>query len=412
MQHPILDIIDNSRDELIALQNHLVAIPALGPTNDGTGEEKKVAWLSQYLEQFRGVTCEIIRAPDTRVPSGFRPSIVVRRPGAALRTLWFIAHTDVVPTGDLSLWRTDPFALHQEGDLLYGRGVEDNHQGLVSALLTLRALELTGANTDLSLGILMVADEETGNAQGIEYIMREHPQVFHPEDLVLIPDFGTKDGAGIEIAEKSVFWLKFTVQGRQCHASTPDQGVNTLAAASALVLELEKLSAIFNEQDPLFSPPQSTFAPTKKEANVPNINTIPGQDVFYLDCRILPTYSLDQVEKRIRRLCDGIEQQRGVRITVSTVVREQSAPGTLPTSPVVTRLTQALTVERSLQPRCIGIGGGTVASSFRKRGLPAACWSTLLNTAHQPNEHSSITNTIADARVFARLLFDGLLETT
>ncbi|HCU68145.1 MAG TPA: diaminopimelate aminotransferase, partial [Desulfomicrobium sp.] len=51
--------------------------------------------------------------------------------------------------------------------------------------------------------------------------------------------------------------------------------------------------------------------------------------------------------------------------------------------------------------------GGTVAAAFRKRGLPAVCWSTLLNTAHQPNEHSSIANTIADARVFARLLLDS-----
>jgi hypothetical protein len=38
----------------------------------------------------------------------------------------------------------------------------------------------------------------------------------------------------------------------------------------------------------------------------------------------------------------------------------------------------------------IGIGGGTVAAAFRKRGLPAVCWSTLMHTAHQPNEHSSV----------------------
>ena len=48
-----------------------------------------------------------------------------------------------------------------------------------------------------------------------------------------------------------------------------------------------------------------------------------------------------------------------------------------------------------------------MAAAFRKRGLPAVCWSTLLNTAHQPNEHSSMANTIADARVFARLLVDS-----
>ncbi len=405
MQNSILDIIDNSADEVTNLQKALVAIPALGPTNDGYGEKDKVAYLKEYLQQFPGATCMEIHAPDERVPCGYRPSLVIRRPGKSATTLWLIAHTDVVPTGDLSLWRTDPFTLHQDGDLIYGRGVEDNHQGLVSALVLLRALELTATPTDLSLGILLAADEETGNALGIEYIMQQHPEIFHPQDLVLIPDFGTKDGAGIEVAEKSVLWLKFTIHGRQCHASTPEEGINTLTASAALIMELEKLDTIFDTLDPLFTPPRSTFVPTKKEANVPNINTIPGQDVFYLDCRILPVYPLDLIENKVRRICDGIERRRNVTITITPVVREQAAPGTPSDSPVVTRLARILAAERGLSPRIIGIGGGTVAASFRKRGLPAACWSTLLNTAHQPNEHSSIANTIADARVFASLLF-------
>ena len=209
----------------------------------------------------------------------------------------------------------------------------------------------------------------------------------------------------IEVAEKSVLWLKFTIHGRQCHASTPEEGINTLTASAALIMELEKLDTIFDTLDPLFTPPRSTFVPTKKEANVPNINTIPGQDVFYLDCRILPVYPLDLIENKVRRICDGIERRRTVTITITPVVREQAAPGTPSDSPVVTRLARILAAERGLSPRIIGIGGGTVAASFRKRGLPAACWSTLLNTAHQPNEHSSIANTIADARVFASLLF-------
>lgn len=405
MPHPMLDIIDKSADEIVTLQQALVSLPALGPTNDGEGERDKVNVLATYLKQFRGVSCQEIQAPDDRVYCGHRPSLIARRPGRSPQTLWLIAHTDVVPTGDLSLWRTNPFELNQQGDLLYGRGVEDNHQGLVSALILLRALELTGSTTDLSLGILLAADEETGNALGIEYIMRNHPEIFDPQDLVLIPDFGTKDGAGIEIAEKSVLWLKFTLLGRQCHASTPAQGLNTLCAAATLILELEKLNTIFDASDPLFNPPQSTFVPTKKEANVPNINTIPGQDVFYLDCRVLPSYPLQQIEDEIRRICDTVQKLRGVTITFSSEVREQAAASTPPDSPVVCRLAQALKAERGLTPQLIGIGGGTVASSFRKRGLPAACWSTLLNTAHQPNEHSSIANTIADARVFARLLF-------
>jgi len=410
MLSTILDLIDDSSDELIRLQTALVAIPALGPTNAGQGEEAKAGYLASYLADFDGISMEMISAPDDRVQSGRRPSLVVRRPGRSKRTLWLIAHTDVVPTGDLSLWTGDPFTLRREGDLIYGRGVEDNHQGLASAFILLRALEQARAETALSLGILLAADEETGNALGIEYVMREHPHVFAPDDLVLIPDFGTRDGSAVEVAEKSVFWLKFTVQGKQCHASTPDEGVNSLVGAAALVLALQRLEHVFDRQDPLFDPPASTFAPTKKEANVPNVNTIPGQDVFYLDCRVLPDYPLDDVEKEIRSICDEVEAERGVRIGISTVVREQAAPGTDPGCEAVVRLCAALREERGLEPKVIGIGGGTVASSFRKRGLPAACWSTLLNTAHQPDEHSSISNTLADARVFARILFDPQAE--
>ncbi|MBP9943182.1 MAG: M20 family metallo-hydrolase [Desulfomicrobium sp.] len=406
MLSTVLEFLANSRDELLRLQTDLVAIPALGPTNAGQGEKAKVEYLAEYAGRFAGVRTELIKAPDDRVECGYRPSLIIRRPGKSPRTLWLIAHTDVVPTGDLALWESDPFVLRQEGDLIYGRGVEDNHQGMVSALLLLRALETAGARTDLSLGILLAADEETGNTHGIEYIMTHHPQVFAPNDLIVIPDFGTPEGDAIEVAEKSVLWLRFTVRGRQCHASTPEAGVNSLVGASALILALDRLHTIFDACDPLFDPPVSTFAPTKMEANVPNVNTIPGQDVFHLDCRVLPSYPLEVIEQEIRLICDDVEAERGVRITFASVVREQAAPATPADCEAARRLTAALEKTRGLEARAIGIGGGTVAAAFRKRGLPAVCWSTLMHTAHQPNEHASVKATLADSQVFAHLLFE------
>ena len=407
MLSTVLELLADSRDELLRLQTDLVAIPALGPTNAGQGEKAKAEYLAEYASRFAGVHAEMIKAPDDRVECGHRPSLIIRRPGKSPRTLWLIAHTDVVPTGDLALWESDPFVLRQEGDLIFGRGVEDNHQGMVSALLLLRALETAGARTDLSLGILLAADEETGNTHGIEYIMTHHPQVFAPDDLIVIPDFGTPEGDAIEVAEKSVLWLRFTVRGRQCHASTPEAGVNSLVGASALILALDRLHTVFDACDPLFDPPMSTFAPTKMEANVPNVNTIPGQDVFHLDCRVLPTYALEEIEKEIRLVCDEVEAERSVRITFAPVVKEQASPSTPADCEAATRLASALKQARGLEARVIGIGGGTVAAAFRKRGLPAVCWSTLMHTAHQPNEHASVTATLADACVFARLLFSS-----
>jgi len=127
MLSTVLELLKNSREELLRLQTDLVAIPALGPTNAGQGEKAKVEYLAEYASRFAGVRTEMIKAPDDRVECGYRPSLIIRRPGKSPRTLWFIAHTDVVPTGDLALWESDPFVLRQEGDLIYGRGVEDNH---------------------------------------------------------------------------------------------------------------------------------------------------------------------------------------------------------------------------------------------------------------------------------------------
>jgi succinyl-diaminopimelate desuccinylase len=406
MLSTVLELLKNSREELLRLQTDLVAIPSLGPTNEGQGEKAKAEYLAEYAGRFAGVQTEMIKAPDDRVECGYRPSLVIKRPGKSPRTLWLIAHTDVVPTGDLALWESDPFVLRQEGDLIFGRGVEDNHQGMVSALLLLRALETAGARTDLSLGILLAADEETGNTHGIEYVMTHHPQVFAPDDLIVIPDFGTPEGDSIEVAEKSVLWLRFTVRGRQCHASTPEAGVNSLVGASTLILALDRLHTVFDACDPLFDPPMSTFAPTKMEANVPNVNTIPGQDVFHLDCRVLPSYPLEEIEREIRLICDDVEAERGVRITFAPVVREQASPATPADCEAAKRLTAALEKTRGLAARAIGIGGGTVAAAFRKRDLPAVCWSTLMHTAHQPNEHASVKATLADSQVFAHLLFE------
>jgi len=53
---------------------------------------------------------------------------------------------------------------------------------------------------------------------------------------------------------------------------------------------------------------KATFEPTKKEANVGNINTIPGEDVFCMDCRVLPEYDLKDVLAAIREIVRKIEK--------------------------------------------------------------------------------------------------------
>ncbi|PTN38052.1 M20 family metallo-hydrolase [Desulfonatronum sp. SC1] len=405
MREALCSFISGGRDRLIELQRDLVAIPALGPLNGGQGEREKAEYLLLLLRSMGIRQIEEIPAPDDAVPSGFRPNLAAVIPGRdASRTFWVISHTDIVPPGDAELWTSPPYELRVDGDLIYGRGVEDNHQGLVASLLVAEAVLAGSEPPPINFGMLFVADEETASAKGLDYVLTHRRDLFAPQDLILIPDFGTADGEMVEVAEKSLLWLKFSVFGKQCHASTPQKGVNSLVAASDLILRLRSLYARFDHQDPLFFPPTSTFEATKKEANVPNVNTIPGLDVFYVDCRVLVQYDLDEIQAAVDETCAGVAADHGVRVEWEIVQEVRSAPATSPDSPIVQRMLAAVRAVHGTNPRPMGIGGGTVASFLRRQGIPCVVWSTLLGTAHQPNEHSSIRNTLADAQVMAHVL--------
>ena len=78
------------------------------------------------------------------------------------------------------------------------------------------------------------------------------------------------------------------------------------------------------------------------------------------------------------------------------------ASETSPDVPCAMALSRALR-ETGLEPKPVGIGGGTVAALLRARGIPAVVWSTILECCHEPNEHSSIQSTVRDAQVFLRV---------
>jgi len=338
------------------------------------------------------------------VPGGLRPNIVAKLPGKKTnKTIWILAHTDVVPEGDLSKWDSNPFEAVLKNGRIYGRGTEDNNQGLVSAVMAAKAFIDEGIQPEYNLGMAFVADEETGSAFGLQFLVNEHPEIFGKDDLIIVPDAGEPDSSMIEVAEKSIIWFKIKTYGKQVHASMPEKGINSFKAASNLIVELEKLYSIYDKNDPVFDPPISTFEPTKKEANVPNVNTIPGDDVFYLDCRILPDYKIEDVKKTVRGMCDEVEKKFNVKIEFSTDQEEQAAPPTPVDAPVVSALKSAVKDIYNVEAKPMGIGGGTVAAIFRRAGLNAAVWSTLDDLAHQPNEYCKVDNLINDAKVFAHV---------
>ena len=400
--------IDTYRDDMIKLQKALTAIPAVGPANGGDGEMLKAQLLKQLLIDMGFRSFQHFDAPDSTVSSGLRPNFFTSLEGQNKSHItWIITHLDIVPPGELNLWSSDPYATYVKDNCVYGRGTEDNQQDMVASIFAAKAFLDEGIVPRTPIRLFFVADEETSSGKGLYHVLNLPQKIFSRDDVIVVPDSGNQDGSLIEIAEKSILWLRFKTSGKQCHGSKPQLGNNAFTAASHLVTKLIKLRTIFNAVDPLFDPPASTFEPTKKEANVGNINTIPGEDVFYMDCRILPQYDLQEVLGEITKIAKKVEKKFSVTVEVSPEQYIQSTEPTSADAPVVRALQGAIEAVYHLKARPGGVGAGTVAAYLRKQDYPVAVWSKSNMMAHQPNENCPIDNMIGDAKVFAHLFLQA-----
>ena len=396
--------IEKLEPEMVKTLMELIRIPAIGPEGKGDGEEEKAQAIIQILHAI-GFD-KIIRydAKDPRVSSGKRPNIAAYLEGKTdLPRLWFVTHLDVVPAGKEKLWTTTkPFEPIVKDGCIYGRGSEDNGQSLVATIYAIKALKQLGIRPKRTIALAFVSDEEQGSDMGIQHLIKQG--LFRKDDLILVPDSGNPKGDFIEVAEKSILWFKVTTQGRQIHASMPSKGINAHRIGMQVALALdEMLHSKYNSYNKYFTEPTSTFEPTRKDNNVEAINIVPGEDVEYFDCRILPNYKVYEVLAEVEKTAQDFEKKTGAKITVE-IMQNQPAPELVDcNSPIVILLQKTIKEARNINATVGGIGGGTCAAFFRAQGIPAVVWSTIDEVPHQPNEYAKIQNMIEDAKVFALL---------
>lgn len=402
MQSQVFHEIDKAKNEMVQALMELVKVPAIAPENGGEGEGKKAEKLLKILEGVGFDKVERYDAADERVPSKKRPNIVAYYYGEnAAERLWIITHIDIVPSGEESLWTiTKPFEPIVKDGKVYGRGSEDNGQSMIASIFAVKALRNLGIKPKRTVALAFVADEEQGSKYGIQYLIEQG--LFKKDDLIIVPDGGSEDGSFIEIAEKSALWLRIRTTGQQVHASRPHMGLNAHRVGMEYALNLDKmLHEKYSLKDAYFDPPESTFEPTKKEKNVDAVNIVPGEDITYFDCRILPNYDLDEILQNIRVLAEEFQKKTGAKISLEILSKNVAPKPTDPNSKVVIMLKDALKKVRGIEPKVGGIGGGTCAAFFRRIGIPAVVWCTIDETAHQPNEYAKTENMVNDAKVFA-----------
>ena len=116
--------------DTLRLAEQLIARASVTPDDAGC--------MDLIAEQLRplGFECEFIESG----PENFRVrNLWAKRPGRSGQTLAFAGHTDVVPTGPLAQWTSDPFTPTHRGGKLYGRGASDMKTSLAAMVVACRS---------------------------------------------------------------------------------------------------------------------------------------------------------------------------------------------------------------------------------------------------------------------------------
>lgn len=253
-----LDAVD--RDAIVADLVELIAVPSVG----GTDAEVDIQHLLAPRLDRLGMDVDLwsMDLPALAGEPGFPGAEVDRaeawglvgtRPGtgpdaAARPALVLQGHVDVVPAGDLTRWRSDPFEPAVVGSSVHGRGACDMKAGVVANLAAVTAIVRSGVRLRDGVALHFVIGEEDGGIGAFGTLGRGHTG---EACIITEPTTGT-----VLTAAAGALTFTLEVPGRATHASTPYAGASAIDAYLPIHRALEELQA---ERNTLVEPPMREY---------------------------------------------------------------------------------------------------------------------------------------------------------
>ncbi|MBM4215009.1 MAG: succinyl-diaminopimelate desuccinylase [Gammaproteobacteria bacterium] len=290
----------------------------------------------------------------------------------------FAGHTDVVPTGPLEEWRSNPFVPTIRDGVLYGRGAADMKSGLAAMITATEEFVRAHPTHRGTLAFLITSDEEGPSVDGTKRVVETLNARGERIDYCIVGEPSSEQAVGdtIKIGRRGSLSGRLTVHGVQGHVAYPHQAENPVHTLAPALAELT--SRTWDAGNEFFQP--TTFQISNLNAGTGAPNVIPGE----LKARFNLRYSPVQTVEALKKTVEDILTQHGVRYTLEWYVSGEpfyTAPGAL--SAAAIESVKALTGKT---PK-LSTGGGTSDGRFiAPMGAQVIELGVTNTTIHKVNE--------------------------
>ncbi|MBP8929339.1 MAG: succinyl-diaminopimelate desuccinylase, partial [Ottowia sp.] len=263
------------------LAEQLIARPSVTPLDAGC-----IEMIAARLAPLGFVNEIIDSGPDTfRVRNLWskRPAAHAGQAPEAIKTIVFAGHTDVVPTGPLEQWSSDPFAPTERDGKLYGRGASDMKTSIAAFVVAVEELIVAQPNAPLHIAFLLTSDEEGPAVDGTVVVCNVLKARGERLDYCIVgePTSVERTGDMIKNGRRGTLSGKLTVKGIQGHIAYPHLARNPIHQLAPALAELVAIE--WDRGNPFFPP--TSWQVSNIHGGTGASNIIPGSVVVDFNFR-------------------------------------------------------------------------------------------------------------------------------
>lgn len=322
------------------------------------------------------------------------------RRGTEAPVFCFAGHTDVVPTGSLEAWNSDPFAPEIRDGKLYGRGSADMKTALAAMVIASERFVAKHPNHKGSIAFLITSDEEGPSINGTVKVVEtlEARQEKMTWCLVGEPSSTHTLGDIVKNGRRGSLNANLTVKGKQGHVAYPHLAVNPIHTASAALAEL--CETVWDQGNEYF--PATTFQVSNINAGTGATNVVPGTLNMLFNFRYSTEVTADELKARTLEILDRHQVEYDIQWTLSGL------PFLTPVGELVNAAKNAIRMVTGTETRLSTSGGTSDGRFIAPTGAQVLELGVLNATIHQVNEHVNIDELEPLAEIYEQILVELL----